>query len=221
MFVNVLSYYQTAGFRKKPPLHLEQYLRFVILLRYKYLYLRFLRFPPCGILWICPHFDQNILISYHLSFYPINWFHDKSANHISTDLSENAIERIGKCPQIRIVSMVSLEIKNPSFAAMILADPEIEPIGTKTETEPARTKSEIEDKAELLRDWSLASRTWAMRSPETLEIEIHRSLYHLTFSCRPTVFFFFRGGGGIFPATDESIFSGLTCKRWKHEEESR
>ena len=48
--------------------------------------------------------------------------------------------------------MVSLEIKNPSFAAMILADPEIEPIGTKTETEPARTKSEIEDKAELLRD---------------------------------------------------------------------
>ena len=53
-------------------LHLEQYLRFVILLRYKYLYLRFLRLPPCGILWICPHFDQNILISQHLSFYPIN-----------------------------------------------------------------------------------------------------------------------------------------------------
>ena len=120
VFVNVLSYYQTAGFRKKPPLHLEQYLRFVILLRYKYLYLRFLRFPPCGILWICPHFDQNILISHHLSFYPINWFHDKSANHISRDLSENAIERIGKCSQIRIVSVVSLEIKTPSFAAMIL-----------------------------------------------------------------------------------------------------
>jgi len=63
-------------------LHLEQYLRFVILLRYKYLYLRFLRLPPCGILWICPHFDQNILISQHLSFYPINWFLDKSANRM-------------------------------------------------------------------------------------------------------------------------------------------
>lgn len=66
-------------------LNLEQYLRFVILLRYKYLYLRFLRLPPCGNLWICPHFDQNILISQHLSFYPINWFLDKSANHIFTE----------------------------------------------------------------------------------------------------------------------------------------
>ena len=95
-------------------LNLEQYLRFVILLRYKYLYLRFLRLPPCGTLWVCPHFDQNILISQHLSFYPINWFSDKSAN----PTVQNAIDFLlfesectGMCSPIGIVGKVSLVIK--------------------------------------------------------------------------------------------------------------
>ena len=68
---------QTTGFPKKPS-PFRAVFEICKSARYKYLYLRFLRLPPCGILWICPHFDQNILISQHLSFYPINWFLDKS-----------------------------------------------------------------------------------------------------------------------------------------------
>ena len=149
----------TTGFPKKPT-PFRAVFEICKSARYKYLYLRFLRLPPCGILWICPHFDQNILISQHLSFYPINWFLDKSVFTclywlIEILLFESEINEKCSLGTVGKISLVKRRIRTRIFQVLAELNVrksfakslpkcssywELNSIGTKNETEPVKTK---------------------------------------------------------------------------------